>query len=108
MNIEPSRAEIDAMPGTTLLEFGSGDCPICHSARPLLDELVRDMPGVRYIRVEDGKGRRLGRSFTVKLWPTLIIVQDGRELARAVRPRTVTDLQPLINAAELQSAARDT
>jgi len=104
MDLEPSRAEIDALPGTTLLEVGSADCPICQAARPLLDELVHDMPGVRYVRVEDGKGRELGRSFHVKQWPTLIVVQDGRELARVVRPTNPSDLQPLIAAAEPHAA----
>jgi thioredoxin 1 len=36
--------------------------------------------------VEDGSGRPLGRSFGVKLWPTLIFLADGREVARLVRP----------------------
>jgi thioredoxin 1 len=105
MDREPSRAEIDALAGTTLLEFGAAWCPICRGARPLVDELLRDMTGVRYLRVEDGKGRRLGRSFRVKLWPTLIVVQDGRELARVVRPNGASDLQPLIAAVEPHTAA---
>ncbi|SET28005.1 thioredoxin 1 [Nitrosospira multiformis] len=41
---------------------------------------------MRHIRIEDGKGRRLGRSFGVKLWPTLIFLKDGKEMARLVRP----------------------
>ena len=31
-------------------------------------------------------GRRLGRSYKVKLWPTLIFLKDGVEAARLVRP----------------------
>jgi thioredoxin 1 len=41
---------------------------------------------VRHIRVEDGRGRPLGRSFRVKLWPTLVFLKDGKEVARLVRP----------------------
>jgi thioredoxin 1 len=36
--------------------------------------------------VEDGSGRRLGRSFAVKLWPTLVFLRDGEEISRLVRP----------------------
>ena len=36
--------------------------------------------------VEDGKGRRLGRSYRVKLWPTVIFLRDGVEVDRVVRP----------------------
>lgn len=99
MPTEPSRAEVDALPGTTLLEFGAHWCPICQGARPLVDQVVRELPSVRYLRVEDGKGQPLGRSFRVKLWPTLIVVRGGRELARVVRPGDADELQPLLDAA---------
>ncbi|MEZ5764684.1 MAG: thioredoxin family protein [Xanthobacteraceae bacterium] len=41
---------------------------------------------VGHIRVADASGRRLGRSFGVKLWPTLIFLKNGREVERLVRP----------------------
>ena len=44
-------------------------------------------PGVRHVKVEDGSGQPLGRSYGVKLWPTLVFLADGREAARLVRPR---------------------
>ncbi len=42
---------------------------------------------MRHIKIEDGSGHRLGRSFTVRLWPTLIFMKDGKEVSRLVRPR---------------------
>lgn len=41
---------------------------------------------MRHLKIEDGPGRRLGRFFRVKLWPTLVFLQDGEEVARLVRP----------------------
>ena len=41
---------------------------------------------MRHITVADGKGKPLGRSFRVKLWPTLVFLRDGKESARLVRP----------------------
>jgi len=43
--------------------------------------------------VEDGPGRPLGRSFRVKLWPTLVFLKDGRELARVTRPANLDELR---------------
>lgn len=83
---EPSRSEIDAMSGPVLLDFGTEWCGFCRAARPMVEAALAHHPGVRHIRVEDGSGRRLGRSFGVKLWPTLIFMKDGREIDALVRP----------------------
>lgn len=82
-----SRAEVDAMAGAVVIEFGANWCGICAAAQPVIAAAFADSPEVRHIRVEDGKGRPLGRSFGVKLWPTLVFLRDGREVAQLVRPR---------------------
>ncbi|MGE5096709.1 MAG: thioredoxin family protein [Betaproteobacteria bacterium] len=84
--VEPRREEVDAMPGATLLEFGSPWCGHCRAAQPLLEEALREHASVRHIKIADASGRRLGRSFAVKLWPTLVFLRDGKEVARVVRP----------------------
>ena len=84
---EPARSTIDALPGAAVLEFGAAWCPICQAAQPLIRDALDRHPQVRHLQVEDGKGRPLGRSFGIKLWPTLVFLRDGREVAREVRPR---------------------
>ena len=83
---EPSRAEIDALTGPAVVEFGAPWCPHCQGAQPLIAAAFAGHPHVDHLKIEDGKGRRLGRSFQVKLWPTLIFLSDGKEVARLVRP----------------------
>ena len=82
----PTRQEADAWPGLTLLEFGTGWCGHCRAAQPAIAEVLPAQPDWRHLKVEDGPGRALRRSFRVKLWPTLILLRDGVELARVVRP----------------------
>lgn len=86
---EPSRAEVDALAGATLLEFGTPWCGYCRAAQPLIAGAFASHGDVRHIKVEDGSGRPLGRSFGVKLWPTLVFLKDGREVARLVRPTSI-------------------
>jgi thioredoxin 1 len=86
---QPARADIDALAGPAMLEFGTSWCGHCRFAQPLLARALAEHPGVRHIKVEDGSGRRLGRSFGVRLWPTLVFLRDGQEIARLVRPKDV-------------------
>ena len=74
------------MTGPVVLEFGTDWCGFCRAAAPQIAAYVTQYPGVRHVKVEDGPGRKLGRSFRVKLWPTLIFLQGGKEVARLVRP----------------------
>jgi thioredoxin 1 len=82
----PSRAEVDALPGATVLEFGNAWCGHCRRAQALIAAAFAEHAGVRHIKIADARHRRLGRSFGVKLWPTLVFLEDGREVARLVRP----------------------
>jgi thioredoxin 1 len=100
-NPEPTRDEVNAWPGPVILEFGAGWCPHCQGAQPAIEAALVEHPEVRHVKVGDGKGKPLGRSFQVKLWPTLIFMNDGQELARLVRPMGASEvrsaLQTIIN-----------
>lgn len=89
---EPRRAEIDAAPGPLVLEFGNPWCGYCRRAQPLIAQAFVGHAAVRHVKVADASGRRLGRSFGVKLWPTLVFLRDGQELARVVRPAGAAEL----------------
>lgn len=86
---QPERTAIDATPGVVALDFGTNWCGYCRAAEPLIDGALADRPAVRHIKVEDGPGRPLGRSFRIKLWPSVVVLKDGQEVARVVRPTSV-------------------
>ena len=90
---EPPRADIDDLAGPTVVEFGTDWCGFCRAAQPLIAQAFQEHPGVRQLKIEDGSGRPLGRSFRVKLWPTLVFMLDGKEVARLVRPQDTSEVR---------------
>ena len=93
----PTREAVAALPGNVVVEFGVDWCPHCQGAAgpvaAALGGAVADAPGaLQYLRLEDERTRPLGRSFKVKLWPTLLFLRDGVEVARVVRPTTAAEV----------------
>lgn len=101
----PSRDDIDATRGALVLEFGTGWCGICAAAQPKIIEAFERHPGMAHLKVEDGPGRPLGRSFKVKLWPTLILLRDGQEVDRLVRPGDARSIEEALSRLEASAAA---
>ena len=95
LETEPSPGEVEAHEGLLLLEFGAPWCPHCQRAQAAIAALASEHPLLEHLKIEDGRGKPLGRSFKVKLWPTLVLLHDGQELARVVRPVSGEDLAPL-------------
>lgn len=89
--LEPTHAQVDALVGKTLLEFGAPWCGHCIAAQPAIEAALSAREDVVHLKIEDGRGRPLGRSFRIKLWPTLIVLRDGVEVGRVVRPVTVDE-----------------
>jgi thioredoxin 1 len=94
----PERSEVDALSGPTVIEFGTDWCGFCRGAQPLIAQAFQDHRDVKHMKIEDGSGRPLGRSFRVKLWPTLIFMLGGKEVARVVRPRGVDEIRDALAA----------
>ena len=105
---QPERSQIDALGGAVVLDFGTNWCGYCNRASPAIAAALAEQAAIQHIKVEDGSGRPLGRSFDVRLWPTLVVLRDGRELTRLVRPDGVEPvrqaLAQLIGAAPTREA----
>ena len=89
---QPDRQEIAALSGAVALDFGTNWCGYCNGAAPAIETALARYPEIRHVKVEDGPGRVLGRSFKVKLWPTVVVLKDGAEVGRVVRPDSADEV----------------
>ncbi|WDI42393.1 thioredoxin family protein [Bremerella sp. P1] len=91
----PTKEDIGQTTGKVVLDFGANWCPYCQEVSPALHSLLSEADNVQHIRVADGKGKPLGRSYRVKLWPTLVLLKDGKPVAQLVRPSADTATREL-------------
>ena len=103
----PESTAVAAMRGPAVLEFGANWCGHCLVARPFVERALADAPGIRHLKIEDGPGRALGRAYRVKLWPTLVFLRDGIELARVVRPLGAGAIAAALDRIHATEAAPD-
>lgn len=95
---QPTPEEISALQGPAVLQFGTNWCGYCVASEPVLEGVFAEKEGLRVIKAEDAKGRPLGRSFGVKLWPTVVFLRDGEEVTRLVRPTSRGDVAEALAA----------
>ncbi len=89
---------LDTEPGPLLLDFGTDWCGWCRRAQPLVEAALTGHPQLRHVRIEDGPSRRLGRRFGIRLWPTLVLLADGHEAGRLVRPGSREEIEDWLAA----------
>jgi thioredoxin 1 len=95
---EPKREELDRSRGPLVVEFGAAWCGICKAAQPAISKALSAHAEIQHLKVADGKGQPLGRSYRVKLWPTLIALRDGEEVGRLVRPTNEAEISQLLQS----------
>lgn len=98
-----TREQVEQLPGPVVIEFGANWCGICGAFTPQAAGEFEPFEQVQHIRVEDGPGKRLGRSFRVKLWPTFVFMRDGQvveQVSRPTRDQVRRGLEAITNSGE--------
>ncbi len=73
----------DTQKGACLVLFEAVWCPHCHAMHPVLADAEKDYAPLTVYRVNVENEPALAARFSVRSVPTLVLLQDGRELARA-------------------------
>lgn len=95
---------VKAVSGAHLLEFTSGDCPICQRMRPVVDRIEATCPEVheRFVQVDvtTREGRALAAQHAVRGTPTFVVLgESGVEQARLIGERSTEELHAALEGA---------
>lgn len=89
------QSRVLGVPDPVVLDFYQASCPPCRAPEPRLERVAQQYEGrLPVYRVDLDRDMPLAERFGVKSIPTVLIVRDGREVAR---------LDGLITDAELNA-----
>ena len=97
--VEPS------MTALVILDFWAEWCGPCKQLTPVLEKVAADYAdrGVRLVKVNVDEEPALATRFRTQSIPTLLLVFQGRELARAAGTRSAPQLVEWVRAALAQT-----
>ncbi len=65
-----------------LVNFYADWCSPCKRLEPVLEEVARDTPAAKIVRVNVDQNRALAARYGVSSLPTLVVFKDGRVIAK--------------------------
>ena len=72
-----------------LLDFFASWCGPCRMVSPLLDEIAKERPDIKVVKVDIDQNPDLAMQYRVMTVPTLMVVKDGEivKQSRGARPK---------------------
>ena len=69
--------------GMTVIDFWAPWCMPCKMLSPIVDEVAEEMQDITIGKVNIDEQQELARQFGIMSIPTLVVLQDGKEVNRS-------------------------
>ena len=80
--------------------FTADWCQTCKNIRPIINEINRDKPGLKFHMIDADIEQELVQRFKIQSLPTFIIINQGKEIQRLIGSQTKEKLQEFLTFAE--------
>ncbi|MBE6793416.1 MAG: thioredoxin [Ruminococcaceae bacterium] len=82
-----------------LLDFWATWCGPCQMIAPILEEVAEECPDATIGKIDVDKEQELAMSFRIESIPTLIVMKNGKAVAKAVGLRAKNQIIEMIDNA---------
>ena len=89
--------EVQNQSGIVLVDFYAEWCGPCKMLSPIVDEIAEERTDIKVGKVDIDESTELAIQHRVMSVPTLIVMKDGKEQARAVGYRTKQEVLAMLN-----------
>ena len=94
---ENFKAEVEEYKGLVVIDLWATWCGPCLRLAPIIDEIEREMPDVKFCKINVDDQRELAMTFKIDSIPTIAIVKDNTFLDLSVGFVMKEQLVKLIN-----------
>ncbi len=84
LNKDNFKSEVLEYKGAILVDFFAPWCGPCQMVTPIIDELVGELPTVKFVKVNVDENPELAAQYAVFSIPTLLIFKDGKMVTQLV------------------------
>jgi thioredoxin len=91
------KAKATDVAGVVLVDFHEDWCGWCQKLKPVLNKLSEEMKGkVSFVAVNTGKCKDIKEKFAIQVWPTMVVLKDGKEVERIKGFKPADELRTIL------------
>ncbi len=95
-NNENFKTEISS--GIVLVDFYAEWCGPCKMLEPILEEIVKDLPDLKVIKVDVDNYQSIAGEYGVMSMPTMLLFKDGQKVDQKIGLTSKEDLKSWIES----------
>ncbi|MBE6609485.1 MAG: thioredoxin [Ruminococcaceae bacterium] len=97
INTENFETEVMNSSIPVLLDFYADWCGPCKMLAPVIEKIAEEESGVKVCKINVDDSPELAANFKVMSIPTLVVIKDGKEAAKAIGIRSKAEILKMIN-----------